>query len=605
MTIIEIKVPDIGDFDEVTVIELLVKPGDTVTADQSLLTVESDKASMEIPSSHAGVVKELKVALGDKVSEGSLVLLLEATGEVSASNQPVAQVDQAQAAIVSVAPSAAAAVQVPNEAAAPVLPAQAATVSVASEAIEVRVPDIGDFKDVTVIEVMVKVGDRIKLEQSLITVESDKASMEIPSSVAGVIKELKVKLGDKINIGDLLAVLEGSAPAAAALPANAAAAASASSSASNSEQNRPVAQSEKAQAAIFSVANVAPVATASGVPGAPGVAATPAHNPTTAPVGLPHASPSVRKFARELGVPLSEVKGSGLKGRITDHDVQAFTRSVMSGAVQTLAIATQQAAKPAAAASNDGAGLGLIPWPKVDFAKFGPIERKDMSRIKKISGANLLRNAVLIPAVTNHDDCDITDLEAFRVATNLETEKAAKAGSASVKVTMLAFLIKACVAALKKFPDFNSSLDGDALIYKQYFHIGFAADTPNGLMVPVIKDADKKGIFQISAEMSELAKKARDGKLSPAEMSGAGFTISSLGGIGGRYFTPIINAPEVAILGVCKSTIQPVWDGKAFQPRLMLPLSLTWDHRVIDGAAAARFNVYLGQILGDFRRVLL
>jgi len=322
-------------------------------------------------------------------------------------------------------------------------------------------------------------------------------------------------------------------------------------------------------------------------------------------VGLPHASPSVRKFARELGVPLSEVKGSGLKGRITDHDVQAFTRSVMSGAVQTLAIATQQAAKPAAAASNDGAGLGLIPWPKVDFAKFGPIERKDMSRIKKISGANLLRNAVLIPAVTNHDDCDITDLEAFRVATNLETEKAAKAGSASVKVTMLAFLIKACVAALKKFPDFNSSLDGDALIYKQYFHIGFAADTPNGLMVPVIKDADKKGIFQISAEMSELAKKARDGKLSPAEMSGAGFTISSLGGIGGRYFTPIINAPEVAILGVCKSTIQPVWDGKAFQPRLMLPLSLTWDHRVIDGAAAARFNVYLGQILGDFRRVLL
>jgi len=605
MTIIEIKVPDIGDFDEVTVIELLVKPGDTVTADQSLLTVESDKASMEIPSSHAGVVKELKVALGDKVSEGSLVLLLEATGESSASNQPVAQVDQAQAAIVSVAPSAAAAVQVPNEAAAPVLPAQAATVSVASEAIEVRVPDIGDFKDVTVIEVMVKVGDRIKLEQSLITVESDKASMEIPSSVAGVIKELKVKLGDKINIGDLLAVLEGSAPAAAALPANAAAAASASSSASNSEQNRPVAQSEKAQAAIFSVANVAPVATASGVPGAPGVAATPAHNPTTAPVGLPHASPSVRKFARELGVPLSEVKGSGLKGRITDHDVQAFTRSVMSGAVQTLAIATQQAAKPAAAASNDGAGLGLIPWPKVDFAKFGPIERKDMSRIKKISGANLLRNAVLIPAVTNHDDCDITDLEAFRVATNLETEKAAKAGSASVKVTMLAFLIKACVAALKKFPDFNSSLDGDALIYKQYFHIGFAADTPNGLMVPVIKDADKKGIFQISAEMSELAKKARDGKLSPAEMSGAGFTISSLGGIGGRYFTPIINAPEVAILGVCKSTIQPVWDGKAFQPRLMLPLSLTWDHRVIDGAAAARFNVYLGQILGDFRRVLL
>jgi pyruvate dehydrogenase E2 component (dihydrolipoamide acetyltransferase) len=266
--------------------------------------------------------------------------------------------------------------------------------------------------------------------------------------------------------------------------------------------------------------------------------------------------------------------------------------------VQTAAIAAQ--VKPAAAAAaNDGAGLGLIPWPKVDFAKFGPVERKEMSRIKKISGANLLRNAVMIPAVTNHDDADITDLEAFRVATNKENEKS------GVKVTMLAFLIKACVAALKKYPEFNSSLDGDALIYKQYYHIGFAADTPNGLMVPVIKDADQKGILRISQEMSELAKKARDGKLSPAEMSGASFTISSLGGIGGRYFTPIINAPEVAILGVCKSTMAPVWDGKAFQPRLMLPLSLTWDHRVIDGAAAARFNVYLGQILGDFRRVLL
>jgi pyruvate dehydrogenase E2 component (dihydrolipoamide acetyltransferase) len=321
----------------------------------------------------------------------------------------------------------------------------------------------------------------------------------------------------------------------------------------------------------------------------------PAHNPTTAPVGLPHASPSVRKFARELGVPLNEVKGSGQKGRITEADVQAFTRSVMSGAAQTQAAASQNKAS----GGGDGAALGLIPWPKVDFAKFGPIERKELSRIKKISGANLLRNAIMIPAVTNHDDADITDLEAFRVSTNKENEKS------GIKVTMLAFLIKACVAALKKFPEFNSSLDGDALIYKQFYHIGFAADTPNGLMVPVIKDADKKGIFQISQEMGELAKKARDGKLSPAEMSGASFTISSLGGIGGRYFTPIINAPEVAILGVCKSQMEPVWDGKAFVPRLMLPLSLTWDHRVIDGAAAARFNVYLSQILGDFRRVLL
>ncbi|WP_296495582.1 dihydrolipoyllysine-residue acetyltransferase [Rhodoferax sp.] len=552
MAIIEVTVPDIGDFDEVTVIELMVKPGDTVRAEQSLITVESDKASMEIPSSHAGVVKEIKTALGDKVKKGSLVLMLEVAGEAAAP-----------------APAPVAATAAPVAAPAAETPAAAPAVA-ASGPVEVRVPDIGDFKDVTVIEVMVKVGDTVKLEQSLITVESDKASMEIPSSAAGVIKELKVKLGDKVNIGDLLAMLEGAATTAVA-PAAAA----------------PTPASVPAPAAS------APVATA------PATAlATPAHTPTATPaLGLPHASPSVRKFARELGVPLAEVKGSGLKGRITDADVQSFTRSVMSGAVQTLAISAQQAAKPAG--GGGGSELGLIPWPKVDFAKFGPIERKEMSRIKKISGANLLRNAIMIPAVTNHDDCDITDLEAFRVSTNKENEKS------GVKVTMLAFLIKACVAALKKYPEFNSSLDGDALIYKQYFHMGFAADTPNGLMVPVIKDADKKGIFQISTEMSELAKKARDGKLSPAEMSGASFTISSLGGIGGRYFTPIINAPEVAILGVCKSTMEPVWDGKAFQPRLMLPLSLTWDHRVIDGAAAARFNVYLGQILGDFRRVLL
>ena len=437
-----------------------------------------------------------------------------------------------------------------------------------------RVPDIGDFKDVAVIEVLVKTGDKVAIEQSLITVESDKASMEIPSSAAGVLKELKVKVGDTVNIGDLLAVLEG---AVAASP---------------SPQPSPQG-GEGAKAAAAT-----PAAPAAAAPQAASVSApaAPAHNPTaSAPVGLPHASPSVRKFARELGVPLEEVKGSGPKGRIVLDDVQGFTKAVMSGATQTRA----QAARAPASAGGDGAGLGLIPWPKVDFAKFGPIERKEMGRIKKISGANLLRNAVMIPAVTNHDDADITDLEAFRVATNKENEKS------GVKVTMLAFLIKACVAALKKFPEFNSSLDGDALVLKNYWHIGFAADTPNGLMVPVLKDADKKGVLQISQEMGELAKKAREGKLSPAEMSGATFTISSLGGIGGRYFTPIINAPEVAILGVCKSQMEPVWDGKAFVPRLMLPLSLTWDHRVIDGAAAARFNAYLGQILGDFRRVLL
>ena len=548
MALVEVQVPDIGDFDEVTVIELMVKVGDTVKAEQSLITVESDKASMEIPSSTAGVVKEMRVALGDKVKQGSVVLVVEAAGAAAA---PAA------------APVAAAA---PAPLAAPV----AAAAPAASGPVQVHVPNIGDFKDVAVIEVMVKPGDTIKAEQSLITVESDKASMEIPSSHAGVLKELKVKVGDTVNIGDLLAILEGTVAVAAPVAA-------------------AVAAAPAAAVAAAPAASPAPVASAAAA------VAAPAHAPGGSTAGLPHASPSVRKFARELGVPLAEVKGSGLKGRITEADVQAFTQDVMSGAAQTKA----QAAKAPAASGGDGAALGLIPWPKVDFAKFGPIERKEMGRIKKISGANLLRNAIMIPAVTNHDDADITDLEAFRVSTNKENEKS------GVKVTMLAFLIKACVAALKKYPEFNSSLDGDAIVYKNYWHIGFAADTPNGLMVPVIRDCDKKGILQISQEMGELAKKARDGKLGPAEMTGATFTISSLGGIGGKYFTPIINAPEVAILGVCKSTMEPVWDGKQFVPRLMLPLSLTWDHRVIDGAAAARFNAFLGQILSDFRRVLL
>ncbi len=443
---------------------------------------------------------------------------------------------------------------------------------------EVNVPDIGDFDEVAVIELLVKVGDKVRAEQSLITVESDKASMEIPSSHAGVVTELMVKLGDKVKQGSLIVKLDatevaGAAPVAPSAPPAVAPPAPAAAAPAVPVVSVPV-------AVAAAVASVAPVT-------------APAHQPTVAPTGaLPHASPSVRKFARELGVPLNEVKGSGPKGRIGLEDIQSFSRAVMAGETRTQA---QSSKAPA----GDGAGLGLIPWPKVDFAKFGPIERKELGRIQKISGANLLRNAVMIPAVTNHDDADITELEAFRVLTNKENEKS------GVKVTMLAFLIKACVAALQKFPQFNSSLDGDALVYKHYWHIGFAADTPNGLMVPVLKDADKKGILQISAEMGELAKKARDGKLSPAEMSGATFTISSLGGIGGRYFTPIINAPEVAILGVCRSNMEPVWNGKEFEPRLMLPLSLTWDHRVIDGAAAARFNAYLGQVLADFRRVML
>jgi pyruvate dehydrogenase E2 component (dihydrolipoamide acetyltransferase) len=549
MALIEVKVPDIGDFDEVAVIELLVKPGDTVKPEQSLVTVESDKASMEIPSSAAGVVKELKIKLGDKVKEGSVLLVLESAG--AAAPAPVQEQKQAAAP----APSGPAATKSVAPAPAPAAPAGP---------VEVRVPDIGDFKDVAVIELLVKPGDTVKVEQSLITVESDKASMEIPSSVAGTVKELKVKVGDKVNIGDLIAMLEGTAGAASAAPSAAAAAAPA-----------PAAS--------------APASTERIVP----TASLPPHEPTAPTGNLPHASPSVRKFARELGVPLEEVKGTGPKGRITQEDVQAFTKAVMKGEAST------KAAGGKAAAGGGGEALGLLPWPKVDFTKFGPIERKDLSRIKKISGANLHRNWVMIPHVTNHDDADITELEAFRVQLNKENEKA------GIKVTMLAFLIKACVAALKKFPDFNSSLDGDQLVLKQYFHIGFAADTPNGLVVPVIRDADKKGVLAISQEMGELAKKARDGKLTPAEMQGACFTISSLGGIGGRYFTPIINAPEVAILGVCKSQTEPVWDGKQFAPRLMLPLSLSWDHRVIDGASAARFNAYLGAILADFRRVLL
>ncbi|MES2786026.1 MAG: dihydrolipoyllysine-residue acetyltransferase [Pseudomonadota bacterium] len=557
MATIEVKVPDIGDFDEVSVIEVLVKAGDVVKAEQSLVTVESDKASMEIPSSAAGTVKELKVKLGDKVKEGSVLIVLEADG----------------APAISAPTSAAPAITAATPTSPPPPPAPSASGG-GSPAVEIRIPDIGDFKDVAVIEILVKPGDAIKAEQSLITVESDKASMEIPSSAAGVLKELKVKIGDTVNVGDLIGMLEGSAGASAG-------------------PDKPAApapgRAEPAEAAAAASASPQPATERT-----PPTAALPPHEPTAPAANLPHASPSVRKFARELGVPLDEVKGTGPKSRITQEDIQAFTRAVMKGETTTKAVG----AKPAAAGGS-GEALGLLPWPKVDFAKFGPVERKDVGRIRKISGANLHRNWVMIPHVTNHDDADITDLEAFRVQLNKENEKS------GVKLTMLAFLIKACVAALKKFPEFNASLDGDQLVYKQYFNIAFAADTPNGLVVPVIKDADKKGLVQISTEMGELAKKAREGKLGPADMSGACFTISSLGGIGGRYFTPIINAPEVAILGVCKSQMEPAWDGKQFVPRLMLPLSLSWDHRVIDGAAAARFNAYLGAILGDFRRTML
>ena len=447
-----------------------------------------------------------------------------------------------------------------------------------SQLIEIKVPDIGDYKDVPVIEVHIKPGDTIEKEQSLVTLESDKATMDVPSSHSGVVKEVKVKVGDSISEGSVVLLLEGSeAPinTAANTPAPTQAPASVKTQApapTPAPAPIPVALTPIAAPVSTQAPAPAPVSTSSAELGQSGS----------------HASPSVRKFARELGVTIASVKGTGPKGRITQDDVQAFVKSVMSGA-----------SAPAATSGGSLGGLNLLPWPKVDFSKFGETERQALSRIKKLSAANLARNWVMIPAVTYHEDADITDLEAFRVQTNKENEKQ---GS---KITMLAFLIKASVAALKKFPEFNSSLDGDDLVLKKYFHIAFAADTPNGLVVPVIRNADQKGIFDIARETAELAALARDGKLKPDQMQGASFTISSLGGIGGTYFAPIINAPEVAILGVSKAAMKPVWNGKEFAPRLICPLSLTADHRVIDGALATRFNVYIAQLLADFRRAVL
>jgi len=458
-----------------------------------------------------------------------------------------------------------------------------------SQLIEVRVPDIGEFKDVEVIEVLVKPGDAIVAEQSLITVESDKASMEIPSSVAGVVRELKIGIGQKVSQGTLVLLLEP-AVGGVAEPAPGSAAVTA-------PEEPPPAPAEPpatAPAAPASAPAESPATATLVAPAPPAIERTPpvpAALEDAGKVSKPHASPSVRRFARELGVDLSLVRGTGPKQRVTQDDVRAWVKGVVAQAGALVARAP--------APADGGAALGLLPWPKVDFAKFGPVEARPLSRIRKLSGANLHRNWVMIPHVTNNDEADITELEAFRVQLNRENEKG------GVKVTMLAFLIKACVAALKKYPDFNASLDGDSLVYKQYWHIGFAADTPNGLVVPVIRDADAKGVFQIAKETSELAARAREGKLGPSEMQGGTFSISSLGGIGGTGFSPIVNAPEVAILGVSRSATKPVWDGKQFVPRLMLPLSLSYDHRVIDGAAAARFNVFVASLLADFRRAML
>jgi len=451
--------------------------------------------------------------------------------------------------------------------------------------IEVKVPDIGDFKEVEVIELLVKPGDTVQAEQSLITVESDKASMEIPSSAAGVVKELKVKLGDKVSEGSLVLLLETSAASGSTSAATTAPAATVSATASTATTT---AAGSGASMAASTAANTHAASSPAPSPSV-STATNTATTSTESNGNKPHASPSVRKFARELGVDLARVVGSGPKGRVLIEDVQAFVKGVMAGGAS------------APAASSGGAALGLLPWPSLDFSKFGETSLEPLSRIKKISGPNLYRNWVMMPHVTQFDQADITELEEFRKSTN---ESLAKS---SVKLTMLAFVIKASVAALKKFPAFNASLDagGEHLILKHFYNIGFAADTPNGLVVPVIKNADQKGLSQIAKEMGELSAQAREGKLKPADMQGATFTISSLGGIGGTSFTPIINAPEVAILGLSKSEIKPVWDGKTFAPRLMLPMSLSYDHRVIDGALGARFTVYLGEVLADMRKTLL
>ncbi|WP_226469307.1 dihydrolipoyllysine-residue acetyltransferase [Luteimonas panaciterrae] len=564
----EARVPDIGDFDDVPVIEVLVAVGDTVAKDQGLVTLESDKATMEVPAPFAGVVRELKVKVGDALSEGSVVAVIE-TADASAPAEKAAPAKAAEAPEKAVPAPAAQSAPAPA-AAAP----QAAAKGGLQEA---KVPDIGDFEGVPVIEVLVAVGDSVTKDQGLVTLESDKATMEVPAPFAGVIKELKVKVGDTVSEGHTVAIIEAAA-SADAQPAPAAASAPKPAEKTETPAAKPQAEATRA-------------ADSAAAPMGAGLPPVRFDAEALLPDKVPYASPAVRLFARELGVDLLKVKGSARGGRITKEDVQQYVKGALQGGA------------PAAAggAVALGGGLNLLPWPKIDFSKFGETEVKPLSKIKKISGANLARNWAMIPHVTQHDDADITDLEALRVQLNKENEKA------GIKLTMLAFLMKASVVALKKYPDFNASLDasGENLTLKKYFHVGFAADTPNGLVVPVVRDVDKKGVIEIAQETSELAKKARDGKLTPGEMSGGCFSISSLGGIGGTAFTPIVNAPEVAILGVSKSATKPVWDGKQFAPRLILPLSLSYDHRVIDGAAAARFTAFLAQLLGDMRRVLL
>ncbi|HHF0431305.1 pyruvate dehydrogenase complex dihydrolipoyllysine-residue acetyltransferase [Haemophilus influenzae] len=552
----QIQIPDIGS-DEVTVTEVMVNVGDTISVDQSIINVEGDKASMEVPAPEAGVVKEILVKVGDKVSTGTPMLVLEAAGAAPAADEPTAPVADAPTAPV------------------------VATAPTASAIVEVNVPDIGG-DEVNVTEIMVAVGDTITEEQSLITVEGDKASMEVPAPFGGVVKEILVKSGDKVSTGSLIMRFEvlGAAPAESA---------SASASTSAPQAAAPATTAQAPQAA-------APDTTAQAAQSNNNVSGL-SQEQVEASTGYAHATPVIRRLAREFGVNLDKVKGTGRKGRIVKEDIEAYVKT---------AVKAYESGATAQATGNgvaNGAGLGLLPWPKVDFSKFGEIEEVELSRINKISGANLHRNWVIIPHVTHFDKADITDLEAFRKEQNALAEKQ-KLG---VKITPVVFIMKAVAKALEAYPRFNSSITEDAqrLILKKYINIGVAVDTPNGLVVPVFKNVNKKGIIELSRELMEVSKKAREGKLTASDMQGGCFTISSLGGIGTTHFSPIVNAPEVAILGVSKSSMEPVWNGKEFAPRLILPMSLSFDHRVIDGADGARFISYLGSVLADLRRLVM
>ena len=558
----QIQIPDIGS-DEVTVTEVMVNVGDTISVDQSIINVEGDKASMEVPAPEAGVVKEILVKVGDKVSTGTPMLVLEAAGAAPAADEPTAPVADAPTAPV------------------------VATAPTASAIVEVNVPDIGG-DEVNVTEIMVAVGDTITEEQSLITVEGDKASMEVPAPFGGVVKEILVKSGDKVSTGSLIMRFEvlGAAPAESE---SASASASASASTSAPQAAAPATTAQAPQAA-------APDTTAQAAQSNNNVSGL-SQEQVEASTGYAHATPVIRRLAREFGVNLDKVKGTGRKGRIVKEDIEAYVKT---------AVKAYESGATAQATGNgvaNGAGLGLLPWPKVDFSKFGEIEEVELSRINKISGANLHRNWVIIPHVTHFDKADITDLEAFRKEQNALAEKQ-KLG---VKITPVVFIMKAVAKALEAYPRFNSSITEDAqrLILKKYINIGVAVDTPNGLVVPVFKNVNKKGIIELSRELMEVSKKAREGKLTASDMQGGCFTISSLGGIGTTHFAPIVNAPEVAILGVSKSSMEPVWNGKEFAPRLILPMSLSFDHRVIDGADGARFISYLGSVLADLRRLVM